>query len=140
MEGPIIDCEDAVAKGERECDGLQIDATHYIDLPDPLRLVNHSCDPNCGIVNGCDLVATRDIAEGEELAYDYSTTMDEDDWTMPCACGSARCRGVVRDFVSLPHEDRLRYLRQGVVMPFIAERFAVTAAEATPIARERAAL
>lgn len=80
--------------------------------------VNHSCEPNCGLVidgMSVELVALRDIAEGEELYFDYSTTMDEDDFEMPCRCSAATCRGMVRDFKHLPDESKRRYVELGVV-------------------------
>jgi uncharacterized protein len=47
--------------------------------PDPPgAFLNHSCDPNCELVNADDddgrieLRATRDIAAGEELTIDYA--------------------------------------------------------------------
>src|SRR5947199_2361447 len=45
--------------------------------------VNHSCDPNAGLrIDGTDvrLHALREIAAGEQVTFDYSTTMDEDDF------------------------------------------------------------
>jgi SET domain-containing protein len=80
--------------------------------------VNHSCEPNCGLViegMRVELVAMREIEEGEELYFDYSTTMDEDDFEMPCRCGAAACRGVVRDFKHLPEGVKRKYLELGVV-------------------------
>ncbi|HZZ43123.1 MAG TPA: hypothetical protein VFE58_09305, partial [Tepidisphaeraceae bacterium] len=62
-----------------------------------------------------ELVAIRDIEEGEELYFDYSTTMDEDDFEMVCRCGTKGCRGVVRDFKHLPGELKKRYVGLGVV-------------------------
>jgi SET domain-containing protein len=37
-------------------------------------LLNHSCEPNCGIKNLFDIVAMRDIRPGEELTWDYEMT------------------------------------------------------------------
>jgi SET domain-containing protein len=84
----------------------------------PDDYVNHSCEPNCGLViegGKVSLVAIRDIGEGEELYFDYSTTMDEDDFEMPCRCGVASCRGVVRDFKHLPEGLKRRYVGLGIV-------------------------
>lgn len=81
-------------------------------------LVNHSCDPNAGVIitgKSVALNAIRDIAEGEEITWDYSTTMFEDDWTMACHCGSPLCRGVIREFRLLPKEIRKRYISLGIV-------------------------
>lgn len=57
--------------------------------------INHSCDPNSGIqIKGKKVVllAIKDIKQNEEITWDYSTTMDEDDWEMDCQCGCLKCR------------------------------------------------
>jgi hypothetical protein len=74
--------------------------------------VNHCCDPNAGmLIDGADvrLIAIRDIAPGEQITFDYSTTMDEDDFEFECLCGSAKCRGPIRDFKHLPETLRQYY-------------------------------
>lgn len=120
--GRRITFEEAVAKGERQSDTLQIGDDLYLDLEEPGRSVNHSCDPNAGIADDLRLVAIRDIEKGEEIRFDYSTTMAEDYWTMECHCGSASCRGVVKDFKDLPHDLQQKYLELGVVERFIVEQ------------------
>jgi hypothetical protein len=55
---------------------------------------NHSCDPNIGIQGQIVFVALRRIAAGEELTHDWATT-DDDDYSMPCRCGAAACRGLI---------------------------------------------
>ena len=87
----------------------------------PDDFVNHSCDPNAGlVVRGTDgrdvrLVALRPIAPGEQVTFDYSTTMDEDDFEFDCHCGAAGCRGRMRDFKHLPAATKRRYAARGVV-------------------------
>uniref|UniRef100_A0A061QSR9 [histone H3]-lysine(4) N-trimethyltransferase n=2 Tax=Tetraselmis sp. GSL018 TaxID=582737 RepID=A0A061QSR9_9CHLO len=65
------------------------------------RFINHSCDPNCytkiverdGQKHIC-IFARRDIARGEELAYDYKFEFEEDsEDRIPCTCGAWNCRG-----------------------------------------------
>lgn len=121
--GPVIDRATAIAKGEAECNPLQIGPTAYIDLEPPGVFINHSCHPNAGIRNDTEAYALCDIALGEEIRLDYSTTMSERRWTMICRCGAASCRGVVTDFHDLPQAVQERYLALGIVQPFIiAER------------------
>ncbi|MFT5233871.1 MAG: hypothetical protein ACI9UK_001332 [Candidatus Krumholzibacteriia bacterium] len=95
----------------------------YILLTSPGVYANHSCNPNAGIADNRNLVAIRPILPGDEIFFDYSTTMDEHDWTMPCRCGEDKCRGVVRDFEELPASVQAYYLKLGVVQKFIAARF-----------------
>lgn len=81
-------------------------------------LINHSCNPNSGLVIKdwkIILIATKDITGGEEITWDYSTTMDEDDWEVDCLCGSGNCRGKIRDFKYLPDDVKKRYIQLGIV-------------------------
>lgn len=98
---------------------VQIDYDTYIDLKEPGRSANHSCNPNSGIVKNSILIAIEDIFAGEEICYDYSTTMMENYWTMVCKCGSKDCRGVIKDFHLLPETVKKRYLKLGIVQEFI---------------------
>ena len=67
------------------------------------RFINHSCGPNCEAVDDKKRIyieAIRDIAEGEELTYDYAYERDgtEDEaWEKlyMCKCGAATCRGTI---------------------------------------------
>jgi len=119
--GKPMNFEETRKLGDKESFGLQVGDDHYIYLDEPARYINHSCDPNCGVTPALDLVTIRDVREGEELTYDYSTTMLERHWTMKCKCGSKNCRKVVRDFDQLPTETRDRYLNLGVVQRYIVE-------------------
>jgi hypothetical protein len=86
--------------------------------------VNHSCNPNAGIrfaSYGVFLVALRPIANGEEVCWDYSTTMHQNDWVMRCECQQRECRGYIGEFLSLPKERRTHYLAAGVVAPYIVK-------------------
>jgi hypothetical protein len=87
-------------------------------------LVNHSCDPNAGLrflTQGVFLVALRPIAVGEEIAWDYSTTVDEPDWRMACRCGAPTCRGVVTRFAQLPPERQSWFRDRDLVAPHLRE-------------------
>lgn len=58
-------------------------------------MINHSCDPNLGLLGSIVLVAMRDIEVGEELTFDYATCDDSDYDEFDCLCGTAFCRGKV---------------------------------------------
>lgn len=104
---------------------LQLDHDLFMLVEEPFVYCNHSCDPNAGISPGLDLVAARDIGVDEEICFDYSSTMLEDNsWTMECGCKSPRCRGVVEDFDRLPAEARRHLLDDVGVMPFIVRAVA----------------
>lgn len=59
------------------------------------RYLDHSCEPTTRI-RDLEVIAVRDIAEGEGVTFHYCTT--EYDMASPfeCRCGSPRCMGVVR--------------------------------------------
>jgi uncharacterized protein len=67
------------------------------------RWINHSCAPNCDAVieDGRIWIETlRDIAVGEELAYDYALQLTQRHSPAakrryPCRCGAATCRGTM---------------------------------------------
>jgi uncharacterized protein len=61
------------------------------------RLINHSCAPNCEAWSRGKRIfihALRNIAEGEELTFDYGFDVDcyEDH---PCLCGRDACVGYI---------------------------------------------
>ena len=61
------------------------------------RLINHSCEPNCEAwIEGRRIYihSTRDIAEGEELTYDYGFDVDCFE-EHPCRCGAKECVGYI---------------------------------------------
>jgi hypothetical protein len=62
-----------------------------------------------------ELVALRDIEAGEEVTWDYSTTMFEDDWEIECLCGAYNCRGRIREFRYLPDDIKRKYISFGIV-------------------------
>jgi len=92
--------EAARVRGEFHAYMMEIDADAIIDArfrANNARFINHSCDPNAELqrwnVGGLDRIAifaVRDIAEGEEVTYDYQFFTSEE---TKCECGAARCRG-----------------------------------------------
>ena len=123
LSGPRFERDDPIHKTDAGANLLQTGKHTYILLGPPGVFANHSCDPNAGISHNRRLVALRSIVSGEEIRFDYSTTMDEEMWTMPCRCGAPGCRGVVEDFVRIPTEVQQRYLELGVVQGFIARKW-----------------
>lgn len=76
----------------------------------PSRFINHSCDPNMRIyarvgdpadkhLHDLALFATRDVPRGEELTFDYTNGVVEEEvggdrrGMTRCFCGSENCRG-----------------------------------------------
>ncbi|MBI1370261.1 MAG: SET domain-containing protein-lysine N-methyltransferase [Planctomycetes bacterium] len=91
-----------------------------VDKPTADDYMNHCCEPNVGFVNGSlTLIALRDIHDGEELFFDYSTTINEPGWTIPCTCGAANCRGVIKSFRDLEPAQRRRL--RGIALSYLRD-------------------
>jgi SET domain-containing protein len=76
------------------------------------RLINHSCAPNCSVSverGRIWIVARRDIASGEEIAFDYGFSFNQ--WRHhACRCGTARCVGFI---IAQDQRWRLRRVPRG---------------------------
>ena len=118
-EGRELNFKETVLLAERESHTLQIDFDRYILCDAPFLYSNHSCHPNCGVNQNLELFALKKIKAGAELFWDYSTSMLERHWTMPCACGEKSCRKIINDFDSLPKHLQEKYLELNIVFPFI---------------------
>jgi D-alanine-D-alanine ligase len=63
--------------------------------PESWKPINHACDPNAWLT-GLDLVARRDVLEGQEITVDYATFCNELMPDFECGCGAADCRRTIR--------------------------------------------
>jgi uncharacterized protein len=61
-----------------------------------MMFLNHSCEPNVGILGQIIFVAMRNIDSGEELTIDYAM-FGADKEPMKCNCRSSNCRGLITD-------------------------------------------
>ena len=98
--------------------GLEMFIPPYGALDD---FTNHSCEPNCGLrvdASGFAMIALDDIAEHQELTYDYSTHQEHAQDHMICCCGAAACRQIIGGFSSLPTQLRRHYLELDIVAGF----------------------
>lgn len=91
------------------------DGSHLDDM------INHSCDANAGFLDGAAVLhALRDIELGEEVCWDYSTSISEAGWSLECRCGSPRCRGIIRPWGELAEADRAKL--RGQALGYLRER------------------
>lgn len=120
FHGPLIDRGSAVALGDDTADPLQVGADDYVWLRGTPQAFNHSCDPNCGVRPDLVLVTLRGVSPGEELTWDYSTSIG-DEWTMPCRCGSPHCRGTIGSWWELPADVQRERAAAGVVQDFLLD-------------------
>jgi cyanophycin synthetase len=110
---------------------IQVERQMHI-VPDGVALLmNHACDPNCGVVirsgvKEIEIRALRPIAAGEEITIDYDTFEEEvAHLGGPCRCGTAKCRGRVAGYRHLPADVKARY------GGFIAEYLRIIESEAS---------
>ncbi len=115
---------------ERSRQSIQVEMNLHV-VPDGVAvLMNHSCDPNCGVVirsgvRQIEIRALRPIKAGEEITVDYDTFEYEvSHLDGPCLCGAAKCRGTVAGYKHLPADVRARY------GDYIAEYLRIIEAEA----------
>lgn len=106
---------------------------HYLQIDQDLYLgpsgkeddfLNHSCDPNAAIFikeNRAALYAIKQINKGDEITWDYSTSMNEDEWEMKCSCNSSKCRKIIKDFKYLPKSIQDEYIKLGNLAPYILD-------------------
>jgi hypothetical protein len=107
--GPIVKGETVAAWGgypvdratlnklpsRRRSHSIQIDDDLFMigpRRPEPAEFINHSCEPNTGMLGSVVVVAMRDIAAGEELTLDYAMCDTTDYDEFDCHCGAVRCR------------------------------------------------
>lgn len=92
-----------------------------IEPDPPYRFVNHSCDPNCELIeweitneeNGEKIYelwlhTVRRIAKDEQLTIDYAWSAEA---AIPCLCGAPNCRGWIcrrEELARCLEEHRLR--------------------------------
>ena len=83
---------------DRVARSLQLNNDQYLlsgDVPEAGDMINHSCEPNCGMAGTSSVQALSDIEIGEELTFDYamSDSSQYDEFT--CTCGKDKCRAKI---------------------------------------------
>lgn len=121
---------------EEPSDPLGIGEELYLDLDELSRTFNHSCNPNAFLRGKSELVAMRNIKQGEEITYDYSTTMNDNKakinkagfmlWTCRCNCKAKNCRKSIRQFKTLPEKRKKFYTTNNYMPTFVLKAFSNT--------------
>lgn len=116
----LNDMIDLIIAGKEHIDNpLQVGRRTHLELDGVSINFNHSCNPNCGIKKNTQLFALRDILPGEELTYDYSTTVAPTEWKMRCRCGSKICRKYIGDILSIPSKRLQEYKKLKALPTYI---------------------
>ena len=99
-----------------------------IERREGVFMMNHSCEPNCGLGGQITFVAMRDIQRGEELTFDYAMTDGDfrgmhkesmNQWgdDIECFCGSPNCRRIITGDDWKRKDLQEKY--KGYFMPYI---------------------
>ncbi len=91
----INQSELAKYSADRVSRSLQLNKDTYLlsgDTPEDGDMINHSCEPNCGIAGTSSVQALRDIEIGEELTFDYAMSDSSQYDEFNCACEKEGCR------------------------------------------------
>ncbi len=109
--------------------GVQISESHVLATPPGYPLgaadyINHSCEPTVGFLGQIGLVAMRDIAADEEIAFDYAMCLHPvaglPRYEMRCSCGSRYCRKIITEDDWMIPELQRRY--EGYFQLFLQEK------------------
>ena len=126
FQGKLVDGKEInrrIENGEERLDDpLQIGNDSFLDLNDDSYYINHSCDPNTVLSGIADLIALKDIKKGEEIAYDYSSSVGvgiDVNWQMDCGCKSSNCRKKIGNVLSIPKDQLEKYHKAGGLQNYI---------------------
>lgn len=77
---------------------VQVGHDKHITLrPQFLQYINHSCNPNAFFnTTNYQLIALRDIQEGEEIVFFYPSTEWEMSQPFQCHCNQPNCLGLIK--------------------------------------------
>jgi len=69
----------------------------------------------------------RNISKGEEITYDYSTTVGpnipQSEWLMKCNCESEKCRKLIGNILTIPKDNLENYKRLGALQEYMTTEF-----------------
>jgi SET domain-containing protein len=80
---------------DRVSRSLQLNSDTYLlsgDIPEAGDMINHSCEPNCGMAGTSSVQALIDIEIGKELTFDYAMSDSSQYDEFKCACDKDKCR------------------------------------------------
>ncbi len=114
-------------KEENEDDPLQIGDRDFLDLSGNAYFINHSCTPNSAFTGEVNLIAIKNIKKGEEITFDYSSTVGKDiNWWMNCKCGSKNCRKRIGNVLTIPKDQIMSYFKAGGLQDYIRKQLGLS--------------
>ena len=124
FEGKMVSIDNVPKKLEHELDRyVQVEVDKFMGPSGYIDdYINHSCGPNSGLKftkAGILLTAIRNIKTGDEIHWDYSTTLFNNEWKMVCDCRTKKCRKIIGDFTLLDPKVQKNYYDLDIVPPYI---------------------
>ena len=110
---------------------VQVEEEQFLAPLEPIdaaELINHCCQPTCGLSGQIALVALRRIQPGEEITFDYATTDSSAFLEFPCGCAKRPCRQKVTS-TDWQRPD-VRTINRGHFSPYLQRRIDREAAKA----------
>lgn len=122
-EGDQIFYLDGAIQTSASKHSIQLEARRHVVTENSVwRFTNHACVPNMRIdTERRAMVAVRDIAEGEELNFNYNTSEWSISSPFACGCGMPECMGEVRGFKFVP--ERAREALRPYLTPYLQKRW-----------------
>jgi SET domain-containing protein len=97
---------------DRVSRSLQLNKDTYLlsgNVPEPGDMINHSCEPNCGMAGTSSVQSLRNIEIDEELTFDYAMSDSSQYDEFICACGKGKCREKITGMDWLEKELQTKY-------------------------------
>jgi len=100
---------------------IQVDWCWHLDPDPPAKYLNHSCNPNVGVMSTAsglpEFYALRDISKDEEITFDYAMTEymhyprqnSDEDFDLVCHCKAENCRGRLGYYSELDESLKEQY-------------------------------
>lgn len=99
---------------------LQIGPEEFLLLEEDSKYVNHSCAPNSAFLHqSAELVALRDIHQGEEIFFDYSAN-ENTEFELNCLCNTINCRKKILPYFKNNEEEQK--LLNLILTPYIKKQ------------------
>ncbi len=118
----VQSCEEEV-QDHRTWRTLQLDESRHL-RNEFLNFVDHSCSPHAVVdVDSLALVAIKDIAPGQTVAFFYPGSEVELSQEFKCHCGSGECLKHINGGFYLTHEQMRWALDKGYCTTFMQRQF-----------------
>ncbi|KAJ3356041.1 hypothetical protein GGF32_001727 [Allomyces javanicus] len=105
-----VDTAGGMAESEKRYSTIQVDKDKHAQVTSDLVYMNHSCKPSADFdAPNMTMIATRDIAAGDDLTFFYPSSEWDMDQPFDCWCGASLCIKRVEGAKHVPADVLNRY-------------------------------